>query len=243
MFSVKKNVSLLSLVFLALVAFRSVKPANAFTSPSDMPIGRSSTGHQDGAGVRRSSLTLDQLKKQWIDRSVEYYSKVMREERRRNMGQIADDEFVLSEEYQRLAKQHYFALTKIRDGQHRHAEIIYRRIIDQIMSEEEDGHCDHAKLAATTLLLALHCQRMGDMKKTRSVFLSFFRIVVMDMEDEEMQCACTAKVLGAYALFEMRRGNVIKSLEIARKAVEFDEAMEPVLNWKQFREAQARTLQ
>jgi hypothetical protein len=160
------------------------------------------------------------------------------------MGQVGEDQFT-SEEYQenfsRLAKKHYFALRKIKDGQHRHAELIYRRIIDEIMNEEEDGHCDHAKLAVTTLLLALHCQRMGDLKQTRSVFLNFLRVVKADSSgDEVLECACSAKVLGAYALFEMKQGHVKKSLEIAQMAVQFDQALKPVLNWKQFRDAQQR---
>ena len=83
---------------------------------------------------------------------------------------------------------------------------------------------------------------MGDLKKTRSVFLSFFRVVVIDSREADLSCACSAKALGAYALFEMKQGNVINSLEIAQKAVEFDEALEPVLNWKQFRDAQQRKI-
>jgi len=178
----------------------------------------------------------------------------MREERRRNMGQIDNDIFD-SEQYQqdfeRSAQKHYFALRKIKDGQYLHAEIIYKNIIQEIMKEEEneDGQCDHAKLAVTTLLLALHCQRMGDLKKTRSVFLNFFREVIMseqrnnvnnddDGEEKHHKCACSAKVLGAFALFEMKQGNTIKSLEILQKAVEFDPALGPILQWKQFRDVQ-----
>jgi len=223
----------LSLFLLAISLFRQ---SCAFTSPSDV-----------NGPVISSSITshADQLRQQWIEKSVDYYSKVMREERRKNMGQISDQVFEsvqYQEEFRSLAKKHYFALRKIKDGQHRHAEVIYRRIIDEIMNEEEeDGHCDHAKLAVTTLLLALHCQRMGDLKKTRAVFVNFFRVVVVNSGDEDLsQCACCAKVLGAYALFEMKQGLMKKSLEIAQKAVQFDQALEPVLNWKQFREARER---
>lgn len=196
----------------------------------------------------------DKVRQEWNERSVSYYSKVMREERRRNMGQIDNDIFD-SEQYQqdfeRSAQKHYFALRKIKDGQYLHAEIIYKNIIQEIMKEEEneDGQCDHAKLAVTTLLLALHCQRMGDLKKTRSVFLNFFREVIMseqrnnvnnddDGEEKHNKCACSAKVLGAFALFEMKQGNTIKSLEILQKAVEFDPALGPILQWKQFRDVQ-----
>ena len=198
----------------------------------------------------------NKVRQEWNERSVSYYSKVMREERRRSIGQINNDIFD-SEQYQqdfeRSAQKHYFALRKIKDGQYVHAEIIYKKIIQDIMKEDEDedGQCDHAKLAVTTLLLALHCQRMGDLKKTRSVFLNFFREVVMseqrnnvnnhhDHDDgKHHECACSAKVLGAFALFEMKQGNTIKSLEILQKAVEFDPALGPILQWKQFRDVQA----
>jgi len=160
------------------------------------------------------------------------------------MGQISDDVFQsvqYQDDFRVLAEKHYYALRKIKDGKHRHAEIIYRRIIDEIMNEEEDGHCDHAKLAVTTLLLALHCQRMGDNKKARAVFIHFFRVVVVNSGDEDLsECACSAKVLGAYALFEMRQGHIKKSLEIAQKAVQFDQDLRPILNWKQFRVAEER---
>jgi hypothetical protein len=155
------------------------------------------------------------------------------------------------EDYKRLATKHFWAIKKVKDGHYKQAEIIYKRIIDEIMAESsEDGECDHAKLAVTTLLLALHCQRMGDLKKTRSVFLSFFRVVVVshtsknntkNHDGRHPQCACSAKVLGAFALFEMKQGNTKKSLEIAKKAVEFDPGLAPVLNWKQFRDVKERS--
>ena len=188
----------------------------AFRSPSDIP-----------------SISAEQLRNEWNRKSKDYYSKIMREQRRKNMGQVTcietDEDFV-------LAQKHYFALRKIKEGKNRHAEIIYRRIINEIMSEEQRGDCDHAKLAVTTLLLALHCQRMGDLKKTRSVFLNFFRVVIVENEESLTECACSAKVLGAYALFEMKQGNKIKSLEIAEKAVQLDDELGPVLSWKQFRD-------
>lgn len=218
-----------SLSFLLLVIAMFCRTTLAFQSPSDVP--------------RNSFVSADQLRQQWIEKSVDYYSKVMREERRKNMGQISDEVFdsvQYQEDFRQLAKKHYFALRKIKDGQHHHAEMIYRRIIDEIM---KDADCDHAKLAVTTLLLALHCQRMGDLKKARAVFIHFFRVVVVDNHDEDEECACSAKVLGAYALFEMKQGHVNKSLEIAQKAVEFDPALEPVLQWKQFRDAQERRKQ
>jgi hypothetical protein len=251
---------LMTIVMTTLSSFATV--TTAFTSPSDLPTTPSSPHSHSHNQVRPASL--EQLRQDWADRSVSYYSKIMREERRRNSGQL-DSSVASSEEYQHdfqvLAKKHYFALRKIKDGQHTQAEQIYKRIINEIVNENEDENCDHAKLAVTTLLLALHCQRMGDMKKTRSVFLSFFRVVTMSRDqhhdhrhdvdgvtaaavdndhDHHPQCACSAKVLGAFALFEMKQGNAIKSLQIAIKAVEFDPTMEPVLNWKQFRDVRKR---
>jgi len=102
------------------------------------------------------------------------------------------------------------------------------------MNEDEDGRCDHAKLAVTTLLLALHCQRMGDIKKARSVFLDFFRVAFVRNDDHIDKCACSAKVLGAYSIFEMKQGNLNKSYMIAQKAATLDEELKPLLKWKQF---------
>ena len=171
----------------------------------------------------------------WVNSSIDYYTKVLREDRRRNMGQLSLEEGHTQHEFLTLAKKHYFARYKIKNGMPRHAEHIYRRIIDEL-SQEEDGQCDHAKLAVTTLLLALLLQRMGDMKGTRSVFLSFFRIVVLEM-DEDKECACSAKVLQAYALFEMKRGHSLKSLDLATKAIKLDKSLASILQWKQFRDA------
>ncbi|KAL7558262.1 hypothetical protein ACA910_009932 [Epithemia clementina (nom. ined.)] len=191
-----------------------------------------------------SSRVAEELRQNWINRSVEYYSKVMREERRRNLGQVEDfDSPAYQDRFMTLAARHYFALKKIKDGKPRHAEVIYRRIIDNLLLEkgDDDTHdCDHAKLAVTTLLLALHLQRTGaSAKQTRSVFLTFFRVVALaDDDDDNKECACSAKVIGAFALFEMKQGNTLKSLQLARRAFELDPTvMQPLLNWKQFRDA------
>jgi tetratricopeptide (TPR) repeat protein len=173
----------------------------------------------------------------WLDKSLSYYTKVMREERRRSSGQAVNyDTTAYQDSFTTLAKKHYFALRKIKSGKWQHAETIYRRIISELVQDDE---CDHAQLAVTTLLLALLLQRMGLRKETRSVFLHFFRVAVLD-QDEHEECACSAKVLQAYALFEMKQGNSIKSLELVKRAVQLDPALEPVLNWKQFRDVLER---
>ena len=196
-----------------------------------------------GVTEHQHSLTAEAVRRRWGDKSINYYSKVMREERRRNLGQISDqalDSEEYHEEFALLAKKHYFALRKAKDGQPRHAELIYQKIIQELLSENEEEDCDHAKLAVTTLLLALHVQRSGgDPKKTRSVFLRFFRLV----NQRSDPCACSAKVLIAFALFEMKQGNSLKSLEIVLKAIKLDPAVRPVLNWKQFRDSMERRRQ
>jgi hypothetical protein len=184
-----------------------------------------------------SSASNNLIRQDWINRSLDYYRKVTREDRRRKGGQVKGFE---TEAYQNdfimLANKHYFAIRKIKEGKPTHAECIYRRIIDELLVDED---CDHAKLAVTTLLLALLLQRMGaPAKETRSVFLHFFRVAVADNTGDE--CACSAKVLGAFALFEMKQGNTSKSLHIAKHAVKLDESLAPMLQWKQFQDVSKR---
>lgn len=164
---------------------------------------------------------------------MKYYVKVSR---------LKDEdvpEYIYQEEFVSLAKRHYFAISKVRNGKLHQAEQLYRRIINELLSEDED-ECDHSKLAITTLLYALLTKRMNDPKKTRAVFLNFFKLAVLDRE-EGTECACSAKVLQAYALFEMQQGNSIKSLEIVKKALQFDGSLSPILQWRQFREAEELT--
>jgi hypothetical protein len=229
--------------------------------------------------------TAEQRRQEWINSSVNYYTKVMREERRRRLGQLApcpvdddDDDThhavdvttattttktrrqaaaaacqVDKNNFNILATKHYFALRKIKDGKAHHAELIYRRIIGEL---QQDVDCDNAKLAVTTLLLALLLQRVGSAKQTRSVFLNFFRVAMLSRrhddsdhkknvfdytngagQEQHEQCACSAKVMQAYALFEMKQGNSLKSLQLVHKAIQLDPSLKPVLNWKQFRDA------
>lgn len=184
----------------------------------------------DGETQSESNRALrnEQQRAAWIERSINYYSKVARME----SFPEYEEEFVM------LAKKHYFAIRKVKDGKLHQAEQLYRRIIDELLSDDDE--CDHSKLAVTTLLYALLTKRMNDPKKTRAVFLNFFKLAVLERE-EGTECACSAKVLQAYALFEMQQGNSIKSLEIVKRALKFDSSLAPVLQWKQFREVVART--
>lgn len=219
-------VSLLCVVFSFLLS-AEILTTNAFQPkvPSTSVRLNSQLSFQNEAG---------DVRQEWLHKSLVYYSKLSREERRRAIGQIDGESTEYHRQFNSLAIKHYFALKKIKDGKLKHAELIYRRIVNELL---DDTDCDHAKVAVTTLLLALHLQRTGDAKKTRSVFLNFFRIVGSKPDHE---CACSAKVLQAFALFEMKQGNSRMSLKIVKMAVKLDSSLQPVLNWKQFRDAQTK---
>jgi hypothetical protein len=202
---------------------------------------------------------------QWIERSVQYYSTVMRKNTNSGNTQTRQHDYALSEdatlptddsyhhdkEFVVLATKHYYARFLIKMGKWDVAEKIYRRIIDELTADPSEDNCDHTKLAVSTLLLALHMQRTGDIKATRAVFLNFFRRVALTKDDHHNnddegsgsesvhKCSCSAKVLQAFALFEMKNGLSAKSLEIIQLAVQMDEQLSPVLEWKQFRDAAA----
>ena len=189
------------------------------------------------------SRALHEIRKQdWINRSVDYYFRVT-PERTHTSPSTSNEEIANLEQAEIVARRGiatrlYFARTKIKSGSPHHAERIYRKIINEIMSSDTDEHCDHSALAVSTLLLALVLQRMGDVKGTRSVFRNFFRVIQANEGAEEIDnCACSAKVLQAFALFEMKQGNSRKSYELVNKAVTMDKSLEGVLRWKQFRDA------
>lgn len=199
--------------------------------------------------TNNNKSALNQRRHEWIGKSVQYYSTVMRKnmdkDRQEGLQQTSSAESTLSLDYDdmldqhfvELATKHYHARFLIKSGKWSSAEKLYRRIIDELASDEE---CDNTKLAVSTLLLALHMQRTGDVKATRAVFLNFFRRVALSEEEEEVhKCKCSAKVLQAFALFEMKNGHSAKSLEIIQRAVQMDEGLSPVLAWKQFRDAAA----
>ena len=217
-----------SAIVLVLIASSMFHPARAFS-------------------VGNGSLT--QRKHEWISRSVTYYSTVMRKNSQMSTTSFSDAQLTMEtppkedevdQDFVDLATKHYYARFLVKTGKWSFAEKLYRRIIAELTSSSEDD-CDHTKLAVSTLLLALHMQRTGDVKATRAVFLNFFRRVALanENDEEDHKCTCSAKVLQAYALFEMKNGHSIKSLEIIQKAIKMDENLRPVLEWKQFRDAAA----
>mmetsp|Transcript_13859 Transcript_13859/g.23650 ORF Transcript_13859/g.23650 Transcript_13859/m.23650 type:complete len:340 (-) Transcript_13859:487-1506(-) len=168
---------------------------------------------------------------EWIKKSIEYYTIVMR-----NNG--ASPSTSSKDEQSRLAKRLYHAIQQVRSGNLSRAENIYRKTIDDIRNE---GNCANAELATTTLLLALVLQRMDNIGEARMVFHRFFLQAVDHIQKYPVhECACTARVLGAYALFEMRFGSVHRSIEIARRAKQFDNGLSVLFTWKQFRDAKKK---
>jgi hypothetical protein len=180
-------------------------------------------------------------KRQWVEQSVQYYSTIMRNESRRARGQGINPNRESLDTHKKnftMAKKLYFARNKIKSGNLNHAETIYRKLINELIREiedEEEEHCDHAQLAVSTLLLALLLQRQKQTTETRDVFVRFFRIIHQN-EKEGVECACSAKVVQAFALFEMKEGRKKKSYRLAQMAVKMDPELEPLLSWKQFRD-------
>merc|ERR1711983_463294 len=188
----------------------------------------------------KNKSVLQKKKKEWTHRSMEYYFKLMRDYPSQvhcNEEENNDEAILQRQVDEQIAKRLYFARRKIKSGVLHHAERIYRKLIDDIMFDPElKERCDHSTLAVSTLLLALLLQRMGDIKGTRSTFLNFFRTVEADGE-KYLDCCCSAKVLQAFALFEMKQGHQKKSLELITKAVKIDNSLASILKWKQFRDA------
>lgn len=211
---------------------QSLNDASKRTQPSQMT-----------SQIPRQSQSIKILqyrKKQWVDRSLTYYSTVSRKERRIAKGQYHPRQVHWKQHRITMdrAIQLYHARQQIKVGKMNVAEKIYRRLILELIEENQDmtnenSTCD-AELAISTLLLALLLQRKGQVKETRKVFIQFFR----NQQDRggDYKCTCSAKVFQAYALFEMKSGNTRKAYSIAELAVQMDDELAPILQWKQFRD-------
>ena len=217
------------------------------TTPTTFSMTLSSNDLKAGVPkTKTSSQILQARKRQWIDQSLSYYTTVTREEERRSRGQISKPSEIHLTKHKSnfaMAKKLYFARHKIKSGYPHHAERIYRGIIEELFAEED--LCDNSELAISTLLLTLLLQRLGKIKETRMAFLRFFRMLkaeqmqLLKEGDEEIhECTCSAKVLQAFALFEMKQGHTKKAYQLIQAAVELDGQLAPVLKWKQFRDAE-----
>lgn len=181
------------LLLLALV----INGAEALLSSSSAPQhARFSTPHVRAAerSVRAPSSTALSSStyqgpqgQEWIQKSIEYYTKVMRMEDP-SSSQLSGNE------QSRVAKRLYYAIQQVRSGNLSKAENIYRLTIRDIqkLAAEEEGECRNAELATTTLLLALVLQRMDNIGEARLVFHRFFKQAInMAENDPFTECACT----------------------------------------------------
>jgi len=168
---------------------------------------------------------------EWIEKSIEYYTTVMRKEEGTLSATSRDKQ-------SRIAKRLYHAIQQVRSGNLSRAENIYRKTIQDINKED---NCSNAELATTTLLLALVLQRMGNTEEARMVFHRFFCTAMSTAENDPFhERVCTGKVLRVYVSFEMKFGSNRRSIELARRASQFDGGLSKVFDWKHFRDAKEK---
>ena len=171
--------------------------------------------------------SLSTAKNEWISKSLKYYNRVTR----------GAEHVQQSPTYLKSAMENYFALEKLRDNKPHHAELIYRRLMDDF-NPVKNGHaemCDFSNLAVPTLLLGLLLQREERYDDARTVFDGFSH--VLDEAGPDHKCCCAARVLQAHALFEMKQDNPVRAAELIIRAVRMDHNLRPVLRWKLFRQA------
>jgi hypothetical protein len=200
--------------------------------------------------------SLSAAKNEWINNSLQYYNRITR----------GAEHVQQSPTYLKSAMENYFAREKIKNNKPQHAESIYRRLImDEhthhhagavaaavVGVKEEEHECDFSNLAVPTLLLGLLLQREGRFNDARIVFEGFSHVLEEASNANYANgngsssgggthhihmCCCSARVLQAHALFEMKQDNPIKAVELMIYAIRMDKNLRPVLRWKLFRDA------
>ena len=186
-------------------------------------LGYRRTTRVDGFEVIRSS----KHREVWIQNSLSYYNTISR----------GSTEVVQSNpKFLRNAMENYFALEKVKNGQTHHAETIYRRLVDELTPHEQKEEGCLSSLAIPSLLLGLLLQREERYDDARTVFEAFSRHLVESGEIDR-NCSCSARVLQAHALFEMKQSNPQKAVQLILQAARMDKKVRPVLRWHQFQEA------
>jgi hypothetical protein len=199
--------------------------------------------------------SLSAAKNEWISNSLQYYNRITR----------GAEHVQQSPTYLKSAMENYFAREKIKKNKPQHAESIYRRLITDehttlyhagaiaaavVGVNEEEHECDFSNLAVPTLLLGLLLQREGRFNDARIVFEGFSHVLEEASNanannannggsagTHTHMCCCSARVLQAHALFEMKQENPIKAVELIISAVKMDRNLRPVLRWKLFKDA------
>lgn len=174
--------------------------------------------------------SLSAAKTEWISNSLQYYNRITR----------GAEHVQQSPTYLRSAMENYFAHEKVKENNSNHAESIYRRLMDEFDPRNNPvgirmEECEFSSLAVPTLLLGLLLQRENRFDDARTVFEGFSHI--LDEAGGNHKCSCTARVLQAHALFEMKQENRVRAAELIIRAVRMDHNLRPVLRWKHFRDA------
>ena len=103
--------------------------------------------------------SLSAAKNEWIGNSLQYYNRITR----------GAEHVQQSPTYLKSAMENYFALEKLRNNKPRHAETIYRRLMDEFNPRQgpfvtkpavdsmhaDAEECEFSQLAVPTLLLGV----------------------------------------------------------------------------------------
>lgn len=197
--------------------------------------------------------SLSAAKNEWMNNSLRYYSQITRGSSTGSVDTTAaSSSSALQQQqqsptYLKSAMENYFAREKIKKNKPHHAERIYRKLLKDFSPKVVEEECEFCHLAVPSLLLALLLQREGRINDARVVFDGFKHVLDQSMKTSSssskggrhriVACSCSARVLQANALFEMKQNNPIKAAELIIRAVRMDRTLRPVLRWKQFREA------
>mmetsp|Transcript_18307 Transcript_18307/g.28264 ORF Transcript_18307/g.28264 Transcript_18307/m.28264 type:complete len:191 (-) Transcript_18307:63-635(-) len=170
-----------------LLGVLTVPSTLAFLSATSTPHIRS-TGTAIVPSTVLSSSTYHgpQGQQEWIQKSIEYYTKVMR------MEDPATSQLSGTGEQSGVPTRLYHAIQQVRSGNLSRAENLTIRDIKKLAAEEE-GECRNAELATTTLLLALVHQKMDNYGEARLVFQRFFRQAISMAENDTVTAVMTSK--------------------------------------------------
>jgi len=140
----------------------------------------------------------------------------------------------------RAMRLHQTARSMIRQSKHDSAKRLYEthiynwEAVPKAYASEEEEICDHICVAQTYLLLALHCQRMGDVEAARAAFREGAERFEADAKSRGCSdCrAHASKLYVSWGLLESKQSNLELAWLLLAKAVRLDRSNVPVLRWK-----------
>eukprot|EP00540_Astrosyne_radiata_P007977 CAMPEP_0116843130 /NCGR_PEP_ID=MMETSP0418-20121206/11913_1 /TAXON_ID=1158023 /ORGANISM="Astrosyne radiata, Strain 13vi08-1A" /LENGTH=252 /DNA_ID=CAMNT_0004473841 /DNA_START=164 /DNA_END=922 /DNA_ORIENTATION=- len=209
--------ALFSFLFVAALCLGYVGEAFEFS-----PLSRRVT-RRVGRKTVTTTTTLSKAATEWVEQSLEFYSRARGEGFFRRQQQH-DPSFLFS------SMQNY--LRESKKTEKNGESSMYRRLLE---SMSEEGNDPDAHLAIPTLLLGLLLQRQERFDDVRKVFDGFLHLLPDD--DGVDTRGCSARVLQAYALMEIKQGNPLKAFELVSMAIGMDKGLSPILNWVPFQDA------